>query len=46
MVQRVLIAEASRPMFADLIPEAILKDVIPARSGGEGRRTAQGQVKG
>jgi hypothetical protein len=33
-------------MVADLIPEAILKDVRPARAGGKGRRNAQGQVKG
>lgn len=33
-------------MVADLIPEAILKDMRPARAGGKGRRSALAIPKG
>lgn len=33
-------------MVADLIPDAMLKDMRPARAGGKGRRTAQDRPKG
>lgn len=32
-------------MIADLIPEAILKDMRPARAGGKGRRSAPAKPK-
>ncbi len=33
-------------MVADLIPEAMLKDMRPARAGGKGRRPAQARPEG
>ncbi len=33
-------------MVADLIPEAILKDMRPDRAGGKGRRSTQAKPKG